>query len=220
MPNEQTIAVATSFVDLVLEHRGWEQISGLPDQEMRVFFDLVEATGLKPEKVAFGWLTGNHLDGLGQTTGRTFEINATCPIMVVGGNDHFHATGWLDWVFQHVTTWAVRKTPRNQLIEWVANQIELSIPLEPIPLTLDGDFLCEPPPEVPIGYLVQHTRDSDRLGAPLVGVHRYCFGDMRRFRATNARDRIVCTRCHMGALFPMSVRTYGELRLAFAKISG
>ena len=109
---------------------------------------------------------------------------------------------------------------REELIKFVQAEIERSIPLEPIQLTPEGDFLLEYPPNLTPGFLVDHTRDDHRLNS-CVGVHKYCGSWMDRHGATATHDAISCRGCRLRVLFPKEVKTYGELRQTLAaKIGG
>lgn len=97
---------------------------------------------------------------------------------------------------------------REKAIETVRLEIERSIPLQPIQLTHEGDMMLEYLRE---GYSVDHTRDSHEL-VSCVGIHAYCRGYVDRRRATKSRDALLCRSCYLRVLFPLEIKTYGELR--------
>lgn len=219
MPNE-TITVATQFVDLALKHKHWDRVTELPVDEVRVLFATVAAAGFDPREVKRGELKGHYLDDDGRRMVKTHPIQVLCPFKVVGreGDDYF-ATGWLDCALRRVVHGSTRQNEsREKLIEVMAEEIERSVPLVPIQLTPEGDLLREYPPSTlafGLEYFVKHTRDENDLDS-CVGVHEFCNSWMDRRRATSTHDAIVCRGCYLRVLFPREVRTYGELRQALA----
>ncbi len=212
----ETANIAASFVDLVLKHERWDQISELPADEVEVFLSTVTAAGLDPESVVPGKLRGNYREQDGSSTGDTYPINGLCPFKVVSqaGGDHYLATGWLDCALRRVVK--RQNEDRDRLIEAIALEIERSVPLTPVPLTPEGDLLQEYPPSIHgfgLQYFVEHTRNENKLGS-CVGVHAHCNCWMDRCGATGTHDAIVCRGCHLRVLFPREVETYGELRQA------
>ncbi len=206
----KTTDVAVSFVDLALKH-DWSKIKELPAAEAQILFETVSAAGFEPGKVVPGKLVGDYLEQDGSRTGETYPINRFCPYKVVSrdGDDLYHATGWLD----RALYFARRATDRQECIRAIQQEIERSVPLEPVQLTPEGDLLREYPPSG--SYSVDHTRDSRELKS-CVGVHDYCNGWMDRGRATKTHDALVCRSCHLRVLFPKEIKTYGELRQALA----
>lgn len=210
MPSTTT-DVAMRFVDLVLKYQQWNEVKTLPADEMRVFLETVSAAGFNAGAVVPGKLVGAN---------ETFPINSHCPFKVIDQEDHDYrfATGWLNCAFQRVVLDAITlKKSRDQCIKVIASEIERSVPLKPIYLTLAGDMLGEYPPKKnesgDYEYFVDHTRDEHRLDrCSGVGVHRYCNGWMDRHRATERHDAIVCRKCYLRVLFQKECVTYGELR--------
>ncbi len=147
--------------------------------------------------------------------------NNFCPLKVKLGKDNQHlATGWLDCALRLVVFGSnFHKESRDKLVDAIATEIERSIPLNPIRLTPEGDYLSEYPPRIQhlggLEYFVEHTRDGDDLDH-CVGVHKYCGCFMDRRGATETHDAIVCRGCHLRVLFPKTVKTYGELRQALS----
>ncbi|KKR88796.1 MAG: hypothetical protein UW50_C0001G0128 [Candidatus Wolfebacteria bacterium GW2011_GWA1_44_24] len=220
MPSKMT-DVATRFVDLTLKYKRWDEVKTLPADEVQVLFDTVSAAGFNPKKVAPGKLVGHYRDQDGSNTGETYPINSLCPFKVVSeeDGDNYFATGWLDCALQRAVYGSSRQNEdREKLIEMMAEEVERSVPLEPIQLTLEGDLLREYPPRtLAFGseYFVKHTRDENDLGS-CVGVHMHCNCWIDRRRATSTHDAIVCRGCHLRVLFPKEVKTYGDLRQVFA----
>ncbi len=204
-----TTEVAKRFVELVLKYdkKEWQTTFALPAQEMAILFGTVLEAGFEVKEVVVGKLVGHHRDQDGSSTGETYPINCVCPFKVVAeeGENHFKATGWLDDMLQRVLA-APSKEGREQLIEQITVQIEESVPLAPIQLTLEGDLLREYPST---GH--KHARDKDNFGS---GVHEHCNGWMDRHRATEKCDTIVCRSCHLRVYIPREVKTYGDLREA------
>lgn len=217
----KTTDVATRFVDLALKHERWGEVKTLPADDVQVLFDTVSAAGFNLKKVASGKLVGHYCDQDGSSTGETYPINSLCPFKMVGqeDGDHYFATGWLDCALRRVVYGMARQNEsREKVIEMMAEEIERSVPLEPIQLTPEGDFLREYPPNTlafGLEYFVKHTRDENDLGS-CVGVHEFCNCWMDRTRATKMHDAIVCRGCHLQVLFPKEVKTYGDLRQALA----
>lgn len=215
----ETTDIATSFVDLALKY-DWGKVKELPADEVQIFFATVSAAGFEPAKVVPGKLVGHYRDEDGSSTSETYPINNTCPYKVIkrDGNDrydHYRATGWLDRALSFVGM----GMDRQECIKAIQHEIERSIPLEPIQLTIEGDLLREYPPSGE-GF-VDHTRDNRKLNS-CVGIHDFCNSWMDRTRATKVHDAIVCRGCHLRILFPKETKTYGELReflaLKFAQV--
>ena len=208
MPSKTAITVATQFVELGLKYdkKEWKTTRTLPAQEVAILFNTVLTAGFEAWKVIVGHLI--YQDG---PTGEIYPINGTCPFKVLDeeDRDHHKATIWLDRMLCRVLNTDSRED-REQLTERIELLIEESIPLTPIQLTPEGDFLCEYPTDND-----KHTRDSHSLGS-CVGVHKYCGSFMDRHRATANHDAIVCRGCHLRVLFQREIKTYGELREALA----
>jgi len=216
-------SIAVRFVDLAIRCQPWDKVTELFPGEARILFDLVSAAGFEPKEVALGELRGDHHDQDGPT-GKTYPINELCPFKVISekGEDHYPATRWLDKALSHVVSGASQKDKtRDQLIEEILLGIERSVPLEPIQLTSEGDLLMEYPRDSNgFGREDSHVRDSHQLNST-VGLHKYCLGWVDRKRATKTHDALVCRTCYMRILFPIEVKTYGELRQALAqRVSG
>lgn len=216
-------SIASQFVDLALKYKRWDEIKMLPTDEVQVLLNTVSAAGFNPKKVMQGKIVGHYCDEDGSNTGETYPVNNLCSFKVVGqeDGDHYLATGWLDCALRCVVYGMTRHSKsREELIKVIAEEIERSVPLEPIQLTIEGDFLCEYPSRSLGGttgfrYFVQHTRDEKNL-VLCVGVHEFCNGWMDRRRATRTHDAIVCRGCHLRVLFQKEVKTYGDLRQALA----
>jgi hypothetical protein len=212
-------SIVSQFVDLALKHK-WDKINDLSVDEVQILFATVSAAGFELKEVVFGKLVGNFRDQDGSKTGATYPINGYCPFKVIDqeGKDYYFATGWLDWVLRRLVLGPIKLgESREQLITVMQAVIERSIPLQPIRLTPEGDYLCEYPPRSrSLGgseYFIDHTRDSHDLGS-CVGVHKYCNGWMDRHGATSSHDAITCRSCHLRVLFPKETKTYGDLRKA------
>lgn len=176
-------------------------------ENSKVLFDVVVAAGFDPKKVILGRLTRRYSD-----SNETYPINSLCPFKVVNQEDEddYCATGWLDCIVRKVNSAGRLEGEKYiMLIKEIEHEIEKSIPLQPIQLTIDGDELLEYPKD---GYLPGHTRDNHKLDS-CVGVHAYCKSWMDRVRATAKHDAILCRGCHLRVLFPREVATYGNLRV-------
>lgn len=204
----ETSEIAALFVDLAFKY-DWSKVKELPDAETWVLFETVSAAGFKPARVAPGRLVGHYLDQDGSRTGRTYPINGYCPYKVISrdGDDHHRATGWLD----RAVSLARSGSDREERVKAVQHEIERSVPMNPIQLTVEGDMLREYPPSVDQGYFADHTRDGDTLSS-CVGIHAFCGGWADRKRATEIYDAVLCRLCHLRILFPKEIKTYGQLR--------
>ena len=220
MPSKMT-DVATRFVDLALKYKRWDEVKTLPANEVQVLFDTVSAAGFNPKKVVPGKLVGHYRDQDGSSTGETYPINSLCPFKVMSkeDGDNYFATGWLDCALRRALYGSSRQNEDHEkLIEMMAEEVERSVPLEPIQLTPEGALLREYPPSTTAfgyEYFVKHARDENDLGS-CVGVHMHCNGWMDRRRATSTHDAIVCRGCQLRVLFPKEVKAYGYLRQVFA----
>ena len=202
----KTSEITTAFVDLALKH-DWGKVQELPDAEVQILFATVSAAGFEPTKVVPGKVVGHYLEQDGGRSGETYPINGYCPYKVISrdGDDHYHATGWLDRAIR----FAKNGSGREERIEAIQREIERSVPLKPIQLNGEGDVLREYPPSGE-GF-VNHTRDSCELSS-CVGIHDFCNCWMDRTHATKTHDAIVCRGCHLRVLFPKEIKTYGQLR--------
>lgn len=207
--------VATRFVDLVRKYR-WVEVENLPADEVKVLYDTVSVAGFNLKEVVLGRVTGRIRDQDREIVG-TFKVNPLCPFKVIDDKDRDHdfATGWLNCLLERVV-FDQERLDGLQLIETTVKEIERSVPMKPIRLTGDGDYLCESSPQsLPSStsiYLVDHKRDEDHLGS-CVGVHKRCEGFMER-KPSTASDVIRCLNCGLRVVIPMEVQTYGELRRA------
>ena len=202
-----------AFVDIVYARKeDWDrkQSPRMSPKEITVLLAIVVAAGWEVKGVAPGWLRGNYRDQDGSTTGETYPINLYCPYKTMDedGHDSYAATTWLD----HAVT-MVSKEPSNETaIKWLESEVCRSRPLDPVQITKDGDFLREYPPREACD---DHMRDGDSLST-CVGVHAYCNSWVDRRQATKRMDAIVCRGCYLRVLFPIEIRTYGELRAFLA----
>jgi len=205
-----TANIAAAFVGLTQKHQ-WSNGGKLSPEEVSILFAAVSAAGFELSDIVVGQLRGNYSDGCGGSSEKTFAINGTCPYKVIrnDGEDHYRATGWLD----SVLSLALTKGDSQERINAVQHEIERSVPLKPIQLTAEGDFLKENSPYRE--YLADHTREDSKLERS-AGDHMYCGGCMDRKRATETHDAIVCRSCHLRVLFPKEITTYGELRRVLA----
>ena len=209
--------LALKFVDLTLKYQRskWREVKELVPDEMELLKAVVAAAGFEPKAVAMGWLKGHYAD-----TYETYQINSVCPVKVAGeaGDDPI-ATGWLDALLRNVLFLTARSGNRHWLARETAKEIRRSVPLRPIQLTPQGDYLLEyPPSRFGIGpqYLVDHTRDNNNLPTGCVGVHRHCNSWVDRVGATETHDALACRGCNLQVYLPREVQTYGGLRRACA----
>lgn len=210
--------IAARFVDFVRsKDEPWQGVTEFPPEVVRIFADTISAAGFDPHTVVAGTAIGHYRDQDGSRTGETFLINTLCPFKVVTdkGGDYVVATEWLNGAFIMVTD---QHHSREELINRLVVEIKRSVPLEPVPLTSEGDLLREYPPDDRLGApFVDHARDDSVLNIGVVGLHMYCNGWMDRTKTSATHDAIVCRQCHLRVTFPTEVRTYGELRQALAE---
>ncbi|HLD51056.1 hypothetical protein A3K34_01985 [candidate division WWE3 bacterium RIFOXYC1_FULL_40_10] len=212
----EVTSVVNAFADLVVKYKdtGWEHQTHLSDTELKVVEDIVKAAGFDPQLITLGRLYGHYTDQDGSKTGETYCINGYFPYKVISrdGEDYM-ATGWLNDIFRLATAFLRN---RDRLIAEVTAQVLKSVPLMPIQLTEEGDFLREYPPRPLFAgyeYFVTHTADEAKL-ACCVGVHDLCNGWVDRRQASKEQDVLSCRRCGLRVYFPHKVKTYGDLRKA------
>ena len=210
---------ATRFVDLVLsrsEDDWWNNVRDLPSGEVKVLLDIVSAAGFKPKGVVSGTLF-NYFQN---DTGPTGPLKNFCPFKVIDNDNNGCrlATGWLSCAFYRTLSGFLRRNEsRERIIDVMGEEIKRSIPLEPIQLTKEGDFLCEnlyALRTVKLEYFIEHVRDENELKFSWsLGSHKFCEGLMWRVRATEDRDAVICRGCNsIRVLFPRRVKTYSDLR--------
>lgn len=216
--------VATEFVRLVMKYShfncDWEDNKSLPENEREILFNIVKAAGFKSNKVVPGKLERRYQNDDGSTPGVICLINSVCPFKVVGeSGDHEFATGWLDCAVSRVVNGSVKlKEDEKKLIAVIIKEIKRSVPLEPICLTIELDYLCEQPPNPKkwsYGFFVDHTKDNDTLRL-CVGIHKRCNGLMDRKQSSDMCDVLLCRECCLRVPFPSNVKTYDELRKVFS----
>jgi hypothetical protein len=213
--SEQIREVATRFVDVFLKY-DWDNVGGglKQNSEVQTLFDIVDIAGFCPTSIVLGRIKGHKRDQDGSAVGTSFVLNYACPYKVIGKEDapdeeNCSATVWLDDMVRRILSRDMMEETRDQLILVVSEAIKKVIPLEPIQITPDGDFLKEYPGRG------KSTRDDDKLGW-CIGVHRFCGGFVDRKRVTHTHDAIVCRNCYLRVLIPREVATYGDLRRALA----
>lgn len=229
--SEKILEVATKLVELALKYKDqWPGLKELEQEELQVLFDAVKAAGFEPKSIVPGQIIGYYLDKSGNKTKDIYQINAFCPFKVICQNavyrfvkNHDFATGWLDCAIRRIVSGiAKRREDTEELIEVISAEIERSLPLAPIRLNSENDWLCEhsPNPTYPthsgFEYFVDHTKDDSQLTVS-AGVHRFCRGHIRRLRVNQVYDALWCERCSLTISFTKNVDTYGDLREALKK---
>lgn len=215
-------AVITRFINIVRSVKGWRNSTHLLSTEETLTIHLIlREAGFEYKMITFGDLTDSRHNFDEEL--ETFPVNTLSPVMVMleNGAPHINATGWLDCLFRHITYDCPKGEEHSTLNEQkVRIAIADSRPLDPMKLTAVGDIFVEGYPSLkPSGYtyFVRHTRDGDEL-THIVGHHKRCGSQFNRRGATDTHDALVCFGCHIRVLFPREVRTYGELRAAFAHV--
>lgn len=227
--SEKMIDVTRRLVNLILKYPHWGEVKSLTEEEIRVLADIVAAAGFEEKKLVLGRLHGHYMDQDGSRTGETYSINQVCPMKVTdtSDKDDYYATGWLDCAFRYVISEAKNYgEDLEKLAYLIALQIRASIPLAPIRLNAEGDFLRElnhQAPSIlagPYGYFARRLRDEDEIGSHDVGVHKSCGGFMDVITAATERNAICCRRCYLRVYFSKNVKTYGDLRRELALLAG
>jgi hypothetical protein len=222
MPTEQQVMVARRFVNLVFNYERWDQVEELPHEHLQVFYEIVREAGFKHAKLKPGKLMGCYRDGR-YCPSVGGPINHLSPYKVVGkeGDDPF-ATGWLTCALTRVASGRVLNQPAQKLIVVLADEIERSVPFEPITLTLRGDVLVERPPW-PSGigseFFVKRIQEQDSLTSHLgAGLHEKCGGviDFRNIEGLYALLLCSHERCRLRVVCPKGVTTYRDLREGMA----
>lgn len=219
MAPTSTSSIAGQFVDLVLRINTWSDTAELPDGDVAVLLETVRTAGFNAKAVVLGKLYGRYRSQDGDSTSETYPINCLCQYKVVGEDgDQCFATGWLDCAVRRVVYRNKEEEDREKIIGVISEQVDKSIPMEPIRLNEAGDWLIERN-DYPVslvdglGYFVTHARDGDRL-ASCVGLHKGCRGYLDKIPSTDSEEALVCSNCHLRVLFPKDVKTYGQLREA------
>jgi hypothetical protein len=220
--NEDLVRTATRFVEVALARR-WRSITSLnqlEESDLAAFYWVLKKAGFEIEDE-----NGFVLATISGTTSvedgsRGYTINDVCPLMVrakgdVLGKDHL-PTGWLNDLIHKVLC----STTEEDRVAMVAQEMKRSIPLHPIQFTREGDYLCEvlrmPRQSGPYPYLVDHTRDTHRLG-PVLGIHKTCGGQIKRHRTTEHTAAVFCGMCLLRHTIPVTIATYGELRKEYQR---
>lgn len=131
MQNE-TIAVATRFVDIALKNPDMDSLTTLPNHQIQILFDIVSEAGFKPKKIALGFLFWHYFNKNGILTEEIYQLNTLCPFKVVNQNNENNliATYWLDCVSQCVLNgFQLHNKNRYQLIKLVLKKILCAIHL-------------------------------------------------------------------------------------------
>lgn len=205
-------SVAKEFVDLVVKYQNWSKVTWLHIDDLNILLATVRAAGFYARAVRKGRVIGHSRDWHGIEIGEIYYMNSTCPFKVVAedGSDHRLATIWLESTLRNISTrYEEEGAALNALVALVAVIVEDSIPLEPILMTSEDDYLRE--------YTLKngiHIRDVDDVDF-CAGIHDNCGGWLKRRGKNRTHDQIICTGCFLRVPFPKEVRSYGELRKYF-----
>ena len=220
MKHAEHVALATKIISLLHGRKRW--MKPLDESGEKLLVELIVSAGFSSCTIAFGKLKGNYLDQDGSSTGQKYSINTYCPYMVLDkdGDNHYQGTGWLEYAMSLASS---QDETTEKIAEALAQEIERSVPMEPIILTEIGDKLCEYPPSGPScaygssEYFVDHTRD-DRKFSSCVGIHDLCDCYMDRKAASETHDALSCRGCNLRVAVPKGVETYGDFRAHMAKV--
>lgn len=207
-----TRLVAERFVDLAIKYREVKVRELAPD-EVEILVELLRAAAFTFDRVVPGKSRGFVRDR-GYDVIDEYVANEFCQFVVMSGREeNTLATRWLYNAWEHVFPDRIpwKRPSRGQLVEEVVKAIAASIPLEPIQLTSEGDFLKESSEGDHVVFGKEHTRDSHVL-RERVGLHAYCGHFIYHGRVTEGLDVLVCRACCLRVLIPHGIKTYGELR--------
>jgi len=205
-------SIAVNFVDLALTHmlHEWQFESVLPEGGEAVLVATLQSVGFETVSgIVPGKLFGEYRDQGGSRTGEKYPLNKDFSFTAVkrDGKIHERATHWLDSMIRQAGHKQSNGMSKNGILVEVFVLLEQSKPLEPILLTVDGDFMQEYPRD----KFFEHTRDDHTLSS-CVGIHKYCGGFMDHKETTETNSVIICRSCLLRILLPSEIKTYGELR--------
>lgn len=209
--------LAAWFVEFAKRHAKRDESTAFADEVLKKMFDLVEAAGFEARAVTVEALMVPVYDWQDRDYVGKRPLNDACPFAVVDeeGGHHEVATSWLNQLWKLANPIEFyHKKDSTVLVEEVQREIVRSVPLKPIPIGPDGEFLLEYPPAYP-GFFTDHTND-EKVASGCVGVHKYCNGCVNRKCISKKFDAIVCRECGLRTPFPREVKTYGDLRAAMA----
>jgi hypothetical protein len=199
------------FVDLVLGHEQWSTVNWLHVDDLNIFLEAVTAAGFEARAVRKGSVLGYFRNVNGFKIDESFTLNTTCRFKVVAQNgaDHHSATLWLNQTVRNVWAWREENNfSREDIIDMVVGVIEDSVPLRPIRLSNEDDYLREF-----TRNSGEHLRDIHGIDPLCVGIHMHCGGLLIRLRQSELHDQIVCKGCYGNIVrFPAEIHSYGELR--------
>lgn len=206
--------IVQRFVDFA---EGYVHSDGrvLKSDEKQTMLDILTEAGFAPTDLIPGVLTGHYRDEDCRMTGQTFSYNSQCPFRMTGDDsaDEIEATKWLNHVFVIAANKERSARTKAERVNVIVAAVERSIPLEPIKLTSDGDFLVEH------NYrpgLKDHCTDENGLPS-VIGYHKECGGRMK-FLPTRPNCYVaVCESCFLRIEYPTTCQTYGDLRAALAQ---
>lgn len=176
--------------------------------------DILTIVGFEPSGLESGTIPVWEVDQDGSRIRPYSKLNSTFPFIVMNeeGEEDSYVTGWINQTIERARRIFEE---RHKTIDALTNIINRSVPLEPILLTSDGDYLVDNTPNTnTIGGHDFHrarVRDEDKVGGG-PDIHKYCRGFVGRIRATKEKDALVCRKCGIRVLFPRTVKTYKDLR--------
>ncbi len=207
--NEDLVRTAKRFVEIAQAH-DWPIITTLTESDIAGFCWVMDKAGFNLSRITIGVLRGHNDDRNG---GGSYVINDVCRCIAEVDSAELGAncfpTGWLNDLLKQV----LASDPEDR-VAVVVREMERSIPLWPIQLTSEGDYLVEvrrTKQAGKYGYLVDHCRDTHRLG-PVLGIHKTCGGQIERHITTEHRAALFCRMCLLRHTIPIGIATYGDLR--------
>ncbi len=208
--------IAVSFVNLALRYGSdWSEVQRLTIPEFQRLLRTVTVAGFQADGLIPGRMEVSYR---GDTGIETHVVNTFCPFKVLyRQEDQRYATGWLDCALRLVVDGTKEGKYRGSLVEAIRAEIERAVPLRPIQLTAEREYLVEflPRPFGPDGkypYFIDHVQDTDALGPATVGLHLCCGGCLDRIKVAEDYDVIACRSCNLRVHFPSTVGTYRDLR--------
>ncbi len=181
----------------------------LTDDQLSLLLELVSLGGFEPVRLEQGEMKRKYNDC---DDFYTVNRNLFYKVILEHGESE-EATGWLETIFSkalEILSWGWSE---GNFYEKVQKEILEGIPLDPIRLTKENEFMRQYPPK---SYFSGHTRDENSIGST-AGVHTYCHGFIDMKRTSITHNALHCRACGLRVTFPVDVKTYGELRKYIAE---
>jgi len=213
-----TASIANRLYDFAKKVASQKQNTQTSEEDLKDIMGILNDIGFGISGINSGKITIWLVDQDGSKIRPEGYLNHSFPFITLdeNGNNDEYVTGWLVQTLSRVRGYVNEK--QESIISDLKNIINRSFPLEPIPLTNDGDYLIDTTPNTRcIGGLHgydfqrQRTRDTDGIHSR-TAVHKYCRGLFDFRHVTKDKNVLLCSSCGLRILVPTKVKTYGELR--------